>query len=98
MSIVTFENGSLFSSWRFTELILVQFSIAIPPSWAVSRHLPFRISLVGFHEGHATLITGHLLSELRFNAAGFGWKSYQSEENNPMTYSGGDVRGATWLR
>jgi len=38
MSIVTFENGSLFSSSRFTELILVQFSMAIPPSWAVSRH------------------------------------------------------------
>jgi len=38
------------------------------------------------------------LGKLRFNAAGFGWKAYESEDNNPTTYSGGDVRGATWQR
>lgn len=36
--------------------------------------------------------------KLRFNAAGFGWKSYQSEDSNPTTYNGGDIRGATWIR
>jgi hypothetical protein len=36
--------------------------------------------------------------ELRFNAAGFGWKSYASEENEPVTYSGADVRSAVWIR
>ncbi|RSH84068.1 FACT complex subunit [Saitozyma podzolica] len=31
------------------------------------------------------------LGKLRFNAAGFGWKSYASEENEPVTYSGADA-------
>ena len=39
-----------------------------------------------------------VLSELRFNAAGFGWKSYQSEENDPVTFNGSDVRSAAWYR
>lgn len=38
------------------------------------------------------------MAELRFNAAGFGWKSYQSEDNTPITYSGSDIRSATWQR
>ncbi|KAK1921138.1 putative subunit of the heterodimeric FACT complex [Papiliotrema laurentii] len=38
------------------------------------------------------------LGKLRFNAAGFGWKSYQSEDNTPITYSGSDIRSATWQR
>ncbi|OCF32303.1 FACT complex subunit POB3 [Kwoniella heveanensis CBS 569] len=38
------------------------------------------------------------IGKLRFNAAGFGWKAYSSEENNPTTYSGHDVRHATWFR
>ncbi|GFZ44452.1 FACT complex subunit POB3 [Saitozyma sp. JCM 24511] len=38
------------------------------------------------------------LGKLRFNAAGFGWKSYASEENEPVTYSGADVRSAVWIR
>ncbi|WVR03030.1 FACT complex subunit POB3 [Kwoniella sp. DSM 27419] len=38
------------------------------------------------------------LGKLRFNAAGFGWKQYSSEDNNPTTYSGHDVRHATWFR
>ncbi|WWD22603.1 FACT complex subunit POB3 [Kwoniella shandongensis] len=38
------------------------------------------------------------VGKLRFNAAGFGWKAYESEENNPTTYSGHDVRHATWFR
>lgn len=37
-------------------------------------------------------------SELRFNAAGFGWKSYSAEENAPVTYSGADIRQAQWFR
>lgn len=36
--------------------------------------------------------------ELRFNAAGFGWKSYTSETGEPLTFSGGDVRSASWAR
>ena len=39
-----------------------------------------------------------LTPELRFNAAGFGWKSYQSDDNNPATFSGADIRGASWRR
>ncbi|KAK8844846.1 FACT complex subunit POB3 [Kwoniella newhampshirensis] len=38
------------------------------------------------------------LGKLRFNAAGFGWKAYESEDNNPTTYNGHDVRRATWFR
>ncbi|WVQ82935.1 FACT complex subunit POB3 [Cryptococcus sp. DSM 104549] len=38
------------------------------------------------------------LGKLRFNAVGFGWKSYQSEDNNPTTYTGADIRHATWFR
>ncbi|KAK6904618.1 FACT complex subunit POB3 [Kwoniella mangroviensis CBS 10435] len=37
------------------------------------------------------------IGKLRFNAAGFGWKTYASEEA-PTTFSGHDVRHATWLR
>lgn len=36
--------------------------------------------------------------ELRFNSAGFGWKSYKDESNAPTTFTGTDVRGAQWLR
>ncbi|TXT07312.1 hypothetical protein VHUM_03482 [Vanrija humicola] len=38
------------------------------------------------------------LGKLRFNPAGFGWKSYKDENNTPTTFNGSDVRGATWLR
>ncbi|KAI9633310.1 putative subunit of the heterodimeric FACT complex [Dioszegia hungarica] len=38
------------------------------------------------------------LGKLRFNAAGFGWKSYTSESAEPLTFSGGDVRAAAWMR
>ncbi|KIR25022.1 FACT complex subunit POB3 [Cryptococcus deuterogattii LA55] len=38
------------------------------------------------------------LGKLRFNPVGFGWKAYQSEENNPTTYNGSDIRHATWFR
>ncbi|WVW81185.1 FACT complex subunit POB3 [Kwoniella bestiolae CBS 10118] len=37
------------------------------------------------------------IGKLRFNAAGFGWKTYTSEDT-PTTYNGHDVRHATWLR
>lgn len=37
-------------------------------------------------------------TELRFNPAGFGWKSYKDENNTPMTFNGADVRGAVWMR
>jgi hypothetical protein len=37
-------------------------------------------------------------SELRFNPAGFGWKSYKDEENTPTTFTGTDVRSGTWMR
>jgi hypothetical protein len=37
-------------------------------------------------------------AELRFNVAGFGWKSYSEEANQPVTFSGSDVRGAQWIR
>lgn len=40
----------------------------------------------------------HYIVELRFNPVGFGWKAYQSEENNPTTYNGSDIRHATWFR
>ncbi|OXB33370.1 FACT complex subunit POB3 [Cryptococcus neoformans] len=38
------------------------------------------------------------LGKLRFNPVGFGWKAYQSEDNNPTTYNGSDIRHATWFR
>ncbi|ORX35173.1 hypothetical protein BD324DRAFT_122298 [Kockovaella imperatae] len=38
------------------------------------------------------------VGKLRFNAAGFGWKSYENEENQPTTFSGSDLRSAAWLR
>ncbi|WWC67387.1 FACT complex subunit POB3 [Kwoniella pini CBS 10737] len=37
------------------------------------------------------------LGKLRFNAAGFGWKTYSSEDA-PTTFNGHDVRHATWFR
>ncbi|WRT63126.1 FACT complex subunit POB3 [Kwoniella shivajii] len=37
------------------------------------------------------------IGKLRFNAAGFGWKTYVSEDA-PITYTGHDVRHATWFR
>ncbi|ODN86799.1 FACT complex subunit POB3 [Cryptococcus wingfieldii CBS 7118] len=38
------------------------------------------------------------LGKLRFNPVGFGWKAYQSEDNNPETYTGTDIRHATFFR
>ncbi|CAK9786975.1 SSrecog-domain-containing protein [Cutaneotrichosporon oleaginosum] len=38
------------------------------------------------------------LGKLRFNSAGFGWKSFKDESNTPSTFNGSDVRGAQWLR
>lgn len=38
------------------------------------------------------------VAELRFNPAGFGWKSYKDENNTPTTFNGADVRGAVWMR
>ncbi|BEI91597.1 uncharacterized protein CcaverHIS019_0404170 [Cutaneotrichosporon cavernicola] len=38
------------------------------------------------------------LGKLRFNSAGFGWKSLKNESNTPTTFNGSDVRGAQWLR
>jgi hypothetical protein len=38
------------------------------------------------------------LPELRFNSAGFGWKSFKDESNTPATFTGSDVRGAQWIR
>lgn len=43
-------------------------------------------------------ITTPLTAELRFNPAGFGWKSYKDEANQPTTFVGSDVRGASWFR
>nr|ODN85743.1 FACT complex subunit POB3 [Cryptococcus depauperatus CBS 7841] len=38
------------------------------------------------------------LGKLRFNPVGFGWKAYQSEDNNPETFNGSEIRHATWFR
>jgi hypothetical protein len=39
-----------------------------------------------------------LTVELRFNPAGFGFKRYNDEANQPTIFAGADVKQAQWIR
>jgi len=102
MSHVTFDNSEDFD--RASPLTL-QFSLATRRSLAVSVNNKDVGGKPVDHHGASS--SWHLpapnailtyLPELRFNPAGFGWKSYKDEANTPTTFNGADVRGATWLR